>query len=140
METTAKNTSKALNISLWIAQLILAAMFIMAGLPKITTPIQELAASNEIPEALVRFIGIAELLGAAGLLLPGILNIKPVLTSYAALGLFTIMVLAFLYHISKGEYAGAGITVALGLLAAFVAWGRFIKAPASSKAISHVSN
>jgi uncharacterized membrane protein YphA (DoxX/SURF4 family) len=136
METSAKNTSRTLNISLWIAQIILAAMFIMAGLPKITTPIQELTASHALPEALIRFIGIAEVLGAVGLLLPGILKVKPVLTSYAAFGLFTIMVLAFLYHISKGEFAALGITIGLGLLAAFVAWGRFIKAPATSKTIS----
>ena len=125
MKTTIKHPSKALHISLWAAQIILAAMFIFAGFPKATQPIDELAAwlplVNETPVALVRFIGITELLGGIGLLLPGILRIKPILTAYAAVGILLIMIMAIGYHISKGEFAALGTNIGLGLLAAFVA-------------------
>lgn len=144
MKTAVKNTPKGLNITLWIGQIMLAAMFIMAGLWKTTTPLQELSTSlplaTEVPEALVRFIGISELLGGLGLLLPGILRVKPILTPCAALGLVIIMILAMFYHISKGELAAVGINFALGALASFVAWGRFKKAPIYPKAISKVKN
>lgn len=144
MKTAVKNTSKRLNITLWIAQLILAAMFIMVGLWKTTTPIQALSASlplaAEVPVAMVRFIGISELLGGIGLLLPGILRIKPILTPYAALGLATIMILAIFHHMMKGEWSAIGINLALGALAAFVAWGRFKKAPIEPRSIRQVNH
>lgn len=133
MMKTVKSNSKGWAIALWISQVILAAMFIMAGLPKVTTPIQELAntlpLAVEMPEALVRFIGISEVLAGIGLILPGILKIKPILIPYAALGLVVIMILAIIYHLSKGEVAPAAFNLALGLLASFVAWGRYWKAP-----------
>lgn len=132
MRTTKSNLT-SWGITLWTAQIVLAAMFIMAGLPKALTPIHELAATmplaGEVPEAFVRFIGISELLAAIGLVLPGVFRIKPLLISLAAAGLVLIMVLAVLYHLAKGEVVPAGINVVLGLLAAFVAWGRYSKAP-----------
>ena len=141
--TTTKSNSKSWGIALWAAQIVLAAMFFMAGLPKATTPIQDLAATMplavEAPEVLVRFIGISELLAAFGLVLPGMLRIKPVLIPLAAAGLLVIMVLAIIYHLAKGEVVPAGINVGLALLAAFVAWGRFSKAPipAASRSAVH---
>jgi uncharacterized membrane protein YphA (DoxX/SURF4 family) len=124
--------SRALNISLWVVQVILAGMFVMAGLMKSTKPIHELSVTvnwaNDIPELLVRFIGVSELLGGLGLLLPGIFRIKPVLTPIAASGLVTVMVFAMIFHISRGEYPAIGFNLILALLAAFVAWGRFKKA------------
>ncbi|QHT69984.1 DoxX family protein [Rhodocytophaga rosea] len=140
METTVKYTSKPLNISLWAAQIILAAMFIFAGFPKATQSIQELAIrlpmANEFPLALIRFIGITELLGGIGLLLPGILRIKLILTPYAAIGILLIMLMAVGYHISKGEFAAIGINLGLALLAAFVAWGRLTRAPMDANVVS----
>lgn len=130
---TIKSNSKGWNIALWAAQIALAAMFIIAGWPKVTTPIQELATTMplavEAPEALVRFIGISEWLAAMGLILPGILRIKPILISLAAAGLVVIMVLAIIYHLSKGEVGPSVFNLVLGLLAYFVAWGRYRKAP-----------
>lgn len=135
--TTHKTPSKALNISLWIAQITLAIMFLMAGITKSIQPIEQLGASmpwvNEVPAGLVRFIGISELLGGIGLLLPALLRIKPILTPLAALGLFTVMVLAFVYHIAKGEYEALGFNVILGGIALFIAWGRYKKVPIASK-------
>lgn len=124
-----------------MGQIILAAMFIMAGLPKITTPIQELSASLPLAaEAFVCFIGISEVLGGLRLLFPVALRIVLILTPYAALGLATIMVLAMFYHISIGELTVVGVNLGLGALASFVAWERLKKAPIYPKAISKVRN
>ena len=132
METIAYKPSKTLNISLWVAQIVLAGMFIMAGAMKTFTPIDELGANlpwvKELP-TLVRFIGVSELLGGLGLILPSLLRIKPILTPLAALGIVIIMILAAIYHGAMGEFQGIGMNAVLGLLAAFVAWGRFKKVP-----------
>lgn len=83
--------SKALHITLWIAQVILAAMFLMSGFMKLSQPIDQLSKmlpwAAQVPEALVRFIGVAEILGAVGLILPSLLRIQPKLTPIAAVGL-----------------------------------------------------
>lgn len=135
--TNQKIPSKALHISLWIAQVILAAMFLMAGVMKSTQPIEQLGASmswvNDFSAGMVRFIGISELLGGIGLLLPALLRIKPVRTPLAALGLFTVMVFALVYHITKGEYESLGMNVILGAIAFFIAWGRYKKVPIAEK-------
>jgi len=135
--TNQKIPSKALHISLWIAQVILAAVFLMAGVIKSTQPIEQLGASmswvNDFSAGMVRFIGISELLGGIGLLLPALLRIKPVLTPLAALGLFTVMVFALVYHITKGEYESLGMNVILGATAFFIAWGRYKKVPIAEK-------
>jgi putative oxidoreductase len=85
--------------------------------------------TGDVPRWLVRFIGTSELLGALGLILPAAMRIKPVLTGFAALGLLTIMVLAALFHASRGEFGMLRVNSVLGALAAFVAWGRLKKAP-----------
>lgn len=130
---SALQKSKGLNISLWIAQVLLGGMFLMAGITKSTTPVEQLYVSypwtKEVSEGMVRFIGISELLAAIGLLLPSILRIKPVLTPIAALGLVLIMLLAMGYHIKHAEYAVIGFNLVLGAIAVFIAWGRFKKAP-----------
>jgi hypothetical protein len=107
-------------------------MFMMAGSMKTFTPIAELAIM--IPwakdsEVLIRFIGIMEVLGALGLILPAALRIAPRLTVRAAYGLTIIMILAFLFHLIKGEVAALPTTFILGLLSGFIAWGRSVKAP-----------
>jgi putative oxidoreductase len=133
---TLPKPSKGLTITLWIVQVILAGMFIMAGVMKSFTPIAELGAKmpwvNELPN-LVRFIGVSELLGGLGLLIPALTRIKPVLTPIAALGLGIIMIFATVYHLSKGEMPAIGFTIILAALAFFVAWGRFRKAPIQSR-------
>jgi putative oxidoreductase len=133
--TTA--TPKTLNIALWVAQVVLGGMFIMAGVMKATTPIVDLVPqlpwAGDVPEMLVRFIGISELLGGIGLILPALLRMKPILTPYAATGLVTVMVFAAVFHITRGEYPAIGFNFVLGAVAAFIAWGRFKKAPIQPK-------
>jgi len=104
----------------------------MAGVMKTTSPIADLAANmvwpGDIPAALVRFIGVTEFAAAVGLLLPSMLRIKPSLTVWAAVGLVAVQISALVFHISRGEMQALPINLTLGLLAAFVAWGRSKKA------------
>ena len=129
--------NKALHITLWIAQGLLTVMFIMAGLMKATQPLEVLVESlpwvTSIPPVLVRFIGVSEILGGLGLLLPSLLRIKPNLTVWAALGLATIMILAAIFHGSRGEFEAIGMNVILMTVAAFIAWGRSKKIPVHAK-------
>ena len=131
--STAATPSKGLNIGLWILQGLLAFAFGMAGIMKLTTPIVELAKqlpwASEVPEMLVRFIGLSEFLGAVGLILPAATRIQPKLTGFAAVGLVVVMLLAGAFHISRGEIQALPASVILGGLSAFVAWGRLKKAP-----------
>lgn len=131
--------SKALHISLWGVQVLLALAFGMFGAPKIFQPLEVLAQSipwvGSSPAALVRFVGVAELLAAIGLVLPAALRIKPGLTPLAALGLFVIMVLAAGLHVAQGEFLGLPINLVLGGLAAFVVWGRVKKVPIGRRGI-----
>src|SRR5688500_15327239 len=119
--------SKTLHITLWVAQIILGGMFIMAGLMKSTQPIIALSKTvpwtANVPLELVRFIGFSELLRGLGLVLPAMLRIKPILTPIAAIGIVIIMVLAMIYHITQGETNVIGINILFGLVAAFIAWG-----------------
>ncbi|CAI8396495.1 MAG: Uncharacterised protein [Cryomorphaceae bacterium] len=103
---------------------------------KITSPMEELAANgmtfvDHFSEGMVRFIGISEVLGGLGLILPSLSRIKPILTPIAALGLATVMILAMVYHLSVGEPIVPNIV--LLAIAAFIAWGRMAKAPILAK-------
>ena len=133
--------SKALHITLWIAQVLLAAMFLMSGFMKVAQPIDQLSKmlpwAAQVPEALVRFIGVAEVLGAIGLILPSLLRIKPKLTLIAAVGLALVMLFAVVFHISRGETPMIGMNFILMAIAAFIAWGRFKKAPITPKSSTH---
>lgn len=122
-----------LNIALWLAQVLVAILFAMSGIMKAFTPIAELMNSApwvaDVPLLLVRFIGVAELAGAVGVLVPALARILPSLTPLAAAALALVMALACGFHLTRGEPVGAAINVALALPALFVAWGRFRKAP-----------
>lgn len=128
---------KGMNISLWIAQSLLAAMFLMAGANKLFQSIEELAKMMpwvaQVPAGLVRFIGASELLGGLGLLLPSIFKIMPKLTIYAAIGLTAVMLFASIFHISRGEANVIAFNFILMAIAVFIAWGRSKKAPISAK-------
>lgn len=127
-----------LGISLWVAQLLLALAFGAAGVWKSFTPMAELAeAMNWVaasPDWLVRFIGIVEIAGALGMILPAATRILPFLTPLAALGFAVIQVLAIGVHASLGETAGTlPVNLVLLALAVFVVWGRFRAAPVPAR-------
>lgn len=133
---TEQKKSKGLHIALWILQGLLAASFGMAGVMKLTAPIEQLAENgmtfvNHYSISMVRFIGITEILAALGLILPAALRIKPILTPIAALGIAIIMVLAMFEHLSQNEPIISNIV--LLALSLFIVWGRFIKAPIKAK-------
>lgn len=134
---TTQKSNKAMNIALWMAQGLLATMFIMAGSIKATQPIAVLAESmpwvSSAPVELIRLIGFSELLGGLGLLIPSIFRFKPFLTIWAALGLASVMVLAAGFNTSRGEFSSVGVNVVLTAIALFIAWGRSKKAPILTK-------
>jgi uncharacterized membrane protein YphA (DoxX/SURF4 family) len=118
-----------MNTALWIVQGLLAAMFAFAGTTKLTQPKEKLEKQFpwvvEVSMGMVRFIGLSELLGAIGLIVPWVTGIIPVLTPVAAIGFCIIMVLATnMIHWKKKEYQSIAMNVVLFLLAAFVAYGR----------------
>lgn len=133
--TSKKNS--ILNISLWIAQVLLSIMFVMAGIMKLSQSISELSVSlpwvTKTPELLIRFIGLSELLGGIGLILPALLRILPKLTAFAGIGIAIIMVLATFFHAYRGEYSSVVFNFLLLGMAIFVAWGRLKKAPIEPK-------
>ena len=116
MSTNTTSPSKSLNISLWVLQILLAGLFLMAGASKFFTPLE----------------GLAEILGGLGLILPAILKIMPWLISIAALGLAIVMVLAAVLNGSICETKAIMPTLLIAALALFVAWGRFKKAPTTA--------
>jgi putative oxidoreductase len=130
--------SKILNITLWVAQVVLGGMFLMAGIMKISSPIEELSVTviwaKDLPLLVVRFIGAAELSGALGLLLPSLFRIKPLLTPTAAFGLVIIMTMAAIFHITRSEFPAIAFNATLGIVATFIAWGRFKKVPIQARA------
>lgn len=134
IDTNDVQTSKGWTIGLWVAQALLAAMFLMAGATKLMSGSAELVAmgmnwAENAPFLLIKFIGLAEVAGGLGLILPAATRIMPHLTKLAAAGLCVIMVLAAGVHIVRGEFEVVPVNVILFALAAFVIWGRTNKAP-----------
>ena len=127
-----KQPSRAINIALWIAQILLAASMVWAASMKLFSPIDKLSAmwpwTAQVPVWLVKFTGVIDMLGAAGLILPALLRIKPVLTPIAAICIIVLMVCASVFHISSGEASVIGVNIVFAVLAAFIAWGRFREA------------
>lgn len=126
------------NIGLWVVQVVLAAIYAMAGFMKVSQPIDALVASGmsyagDYPQLLTRFIGAAELLGAVGIILPALTRIVPVLTPLAALGFSLIQLLAMLVHGTRGEFVVLPVNVVLLALSLFVFWGRLKKVPISPR-------
>jgi uncharacterized membrane protein YphA (DoxX/SURF4 family) len=118
-----------MTVALWIVQGLLAALFLFAGVMKFIMTVEEMTKEIPLPGAFLRFIGVAEILGAIGLILPGLLRIKPGLTPLAAVGLAGIMVGATVLTLTTGPVAMALMPFVVGILAIFVAYGRWRLAP-----------
>jgi hypothetical protein len=117
--------TRKMNYTLWTVQWILALIFLFAGAIKLILPVAELTRQITLPGLFLRFIGVAEVLGGAGLVLPGLLRIRQELTSLAAAGLLIIMIGATALMFSLGGVGQALLPLAAGLMAGFVAWKRF---------------
>ncbi|MDP9794687.1 hypothetical protein J2S43_003199 [Catenuloplanes nepalensis] len=118
-----------MNIVLWVAAGLLAAAFLFSGAFKLALSHEKYVASQpwaaDVPAWVPRVIGVLELLGAAGLILPAVLSVAPILVPLAATGLGVIMAGAMVVHVRRAEFAALAPNVVLLILAAFVAWGRF---------------
>jgi uncharacterized membrane protein YphA (DoxX/SURF4 family) len=126
-----------LNYVLWIVQVLLALLFLFGGGAKLVLPPEVLKGPVPIPVLFLRFIGVCEVLGALGLILPGLLRIRPGLTPLAAAGLVIIMIGATVVNLMSGTPAVALITLLVGLLATFVAYGRWQVIPHRPRSGSH---
>jgi len=115
-----------MKVAVWVVSGLLALGFLGAGAMKVFPPEADVAALAEgVPVVLMRIAGVAEILGAIGLILPAATRIMPILTPLAASGLVLTMIGATITNMVIGEYAPIVQTVLFGSLAAFVAWARF---------------
>ncbi|HEY1294546.1 MAG TPA: DoxX family protein [Chloroflexota bacterium] len=126
-----------MNIVLWIVQIILALTFAGAGATKLVTPIAELSAQMPLPlpaqEITFRLIGMLEVLGAVGLIVPWLLRIRPRLTPIAGACLALEMVVATVYTVIGMGLGPAVMPLVLGVLSAGVAIGRWPSAGARDR-------
>ena len=118
-----------MTYALWIVQGLLALLFLFAGVMKFIMSIEEMTRQIQMPAAFLWFIGVAEICGGLGLILPSLLRIRPGLTPLAAAGLVIIMIGATIVSLMIGPIALAAMPFVVGLLAAFVAYGRWKLAP-----------
>ncbi|HMC55893.1 MAG TPA: DoxX family protein [Gemmatimonadaceae bacterium] len=110
---------------LWTVQTLLALLFLFAGVSKFVMPPEMMQQGPIVlPLAFIRFIGVCEIAGALGLLLPGLLRVRRGLTPVAALGLVIIMSGATTITVEGGAVSGAVVPLVVGLLASVVAYGR----------------
>ena len=134
-----------MNIALWIIQVLLALLFLFAGGMKLVLPIDQLLAQGSpnqvvLPGMFLKFIGVCEVLGGLGLLLPGLLRKYTGLTPLAASGLVIIMIGASVLSFIGDGIAAAIIPAVTGLLAAFIAYGRWKVAPHGTVAKKHLAD
>ncbi|KKI21364.1 MULTISPECIES: DoxX family protein [unclassified Leucobacter] len=119
-----------MQIALWIVSGLLAALFLMAGIAKMSTPKEKLAEKmawvNDYSPTGVKLVGLAEALGGIGLILPQLTGILPVLTPLAATGLAIVMVLAIVWHVRHDDAKAIGMNIVLLAASLFVAVFRFI--------------
>ncbi|GHO45797.1 DoxX family protein [Ktedonospora formicarum] len=129
---TSKNNSKAqhgkvaMSIGLWAVQVLVALIFLFSGSSKLIMPIEMMTTQMAIPlpGLFIRFLGVAEVAGALGLILPGLFRIQRILTPLAAAGLIIIMIGATTITLASGDSMGALMPLVLGLLAALILYGR----------------
>ena len=119
-----------MNLALWVVAIVLAVGFAASGLMKLLVPKDKLVNSGQgwaqdVTPTNIRLIGVVEVLGAAGLILPAVTHIVPILVPLAAVGLVLVMVGAAAVHARRKEVMNIGVNVVLLALAVFVAWGRF---------------
>lgn len=134
--THPQKSSKIIAIAGWIAQAVLAAGFIWAGLTKLLLPIEKLSAmwpwTGQLPLPLVKLTGVVDLAGGLGLILPSLLRIKPRLTVFTAICIIALMVAASIFHITRGEASLIGVNIFFAVVALFIVWGRWKDVPAVS--------
>jgi putative oxidoreductase len=131
------NGGDSMNVLLWVLQVLLAVAFLAHGLLLLFPPAAIVDQMNaSLSRASQLFIGVAELLAAVGLTLPGLTRIQPWLVPGAAAGLMIVMISATIFHIVRGEVSSAITTAVLLLLATFVAYMRWRVLPIRPRTVS----
>jgi uncharacterized membrane protein YphA (DoxX/SURF4 family) len=125
-----------MNIMLWVLQVLLAVAFFLHGLLFLFPPAEMLELMKPIPTAFRYFLGVAEVLAAVGLTLPGITRILPWLVSGAAAGVMIVMISATVFHTARGEISSAITTAVLLIVATFVAYMRWKVMPISTRRVA----
>ena len=119
-----------MNKGLWIVQALLAALFLFAGGAKLVMPVEEMTKEMpQMPALFLRFIAVCEIIGAFGLILPGLTGILPALTPLAAAALAIIMIGATIITVMIAPAAMVLLPLITGVLCVFVAYGRWRVAP-----------
>jgi uncharacterized membrane protein YphA (DoxX/SURF4 family) len=124
---------RRVSVVLWIVQGLLALVFLFSGASKLVMSIEEMTKDVALPGAFLRFLGIAEMAGGLGLVLPGLFRVRPGLTPLAAACLVIIMIGATVITATTMGVGMALIPLMVGLLAAFVAYGRWRLAPLAER-------
>jgi putative oxidoreductase len=137
MKVYSRRARRRAKMYLWVAQAVLAGIFIMAGAIKLLLPQERLAPKNpwvsQVPDWLPSVIGLAELAGGFGLILPSVLRFKPRLSVYAAFSLAFVMLLAIAFHAYRLEFAAIPVNVFLLAGTVYVGWSRLRKYPIDPK-------
>ena len=126
--------NKKTGVVLWILQALLAALFVFAGVMKFVMPVEKMQQPVALPGALLHFVGVCEIAGGLGLVVPGLLRIKTGLTPLAAAGLAIIMIGATSITAATMSVGQAVFPFVVGVLAATIAWTRWRVAPLAAKA------
>ena len=133
---TNRQPSKALHISLWVAQILLAIFLVMGTIMKFM-PIEKISVmmpwTGQLPAVEVRLLGVIDLLGALGLILPSLFRIQPKLTPWSAIAIIILMICAIVFHVLRGEASVIGMNIFCLILAIFITWGRLKKVPLTAK-------
>jgi hypothetical protein len=120
--------ARRLHLLLWLAQWFIALAFVAGAWLKLTTPIMELAAlwpwTGDLPASLVRLLGMIDLAGGLGVVLPALLRMRPQWTVTAAIGCAALQLCAMAFHATRGELAALPVNLVLLGVAAFIVWGR----------------
>lgn len=131
------NSGKGVHIALWSAQWLLSAAYCAVGLMKLLTPIHVLASMmpwmGQVPEVVVRSLGLIDLAGSVGIVLPALTRVFPELTVWAASGCTVLQMSAIAFHVSRGEAAKTPLNLVLLALSSFILWGRWTKAPIEAR-------
>jgi hypothetical protein len=130
---TRRVASKRINVAIWTVQVLLACLFLFAGGAKLVLPISELTKQVPLPGLFLRFLGVVEVAGALGLILPSLLRIRPYLTPLAAGGLIIIMSGATSISMIGGKVTPAIPTFVAGCLAGLVLYARTRVVPIREK-------
>ena len=126
-----------MNIMLWVLHVLLAVVFLAHGLLMLTPPAEIAAQMNaSLPRWFQVFIGVAEVLAAVGLTLPGLTRILPFLVTWAAVGIMIVMASATAFHLMRGEIGSAATTLLLLVMATFVAYMRHRVVPIGARRVA----